>query len=77
MLKIYKASAGSGKTFTLAREYITLILSEKLEDGSYRLARRGGSRHRHILAITFTNNATEEMKGRIIPELAVLAGREP
>ncbi|MDE5828765.1 MAG: UvrD-helicase domain-containing protein [Duncaniella sp.] len=77
MLKIYKASAGSGKTFTLAREYITLILGEKQDDGSYRLARRGGSRHRHILAITFTNKATEEMKSRIIHELAVLAGREP
>ncbi|MDE6484861.1 MAG: UvrD-helicase domain-containing protein [Duncaniella sp.] len=77
MLKIYKASAGSGKTFTLAREYITLILGEKRDDGIYRLARRGGSRHRHILAITFTNKATEEMKGRIIHELAVLAGREP
>ncbi|MDE5786299.1 MAG: UvrD-helicase domain-containing protein, partial [Duncaniella sp.] len=77
MLKIYKASAGSGKTFTLAREYITLILGEKCEDGTYRLARRGSSRHRHILAITFTNKATEEMKSRIIHELAVLAGREP
>ncbi len=77
MLKIYKASAGSGKTFTLAREYITLILGEKREDGSYHLARRGASRHRHILAITFTNKATEEMKSRIIHELAVLAGREP
>ncbi len=77
MLKIYKASAGSGKTFTLAREYITLILGERNEDGTYRLARKGTSRHRHILAITFTNKATEEMKTRIIHELAVLAGREP
>ncbi|MCH5327001.1 MAG: UvrD-helicase domain-containing protein, partial [Duncaniella sp.] len=77
MIQIYKASAGSGKTFTLAREYIKLILGEKGEDGRYRL-RRIGSRPHHdsVLAITFTNKATNEMKSRIIHELAVLAGME-
>lgn len=77
MIKIYKASAGSGKTFTLAREYITLILGERRGDGSYHLTSKRRDRHRTILAITFTNKATEEMKMRIIHELAVLAGREP
>ena len=76
MLKIIKASAGSGKTYTLALEYITLLLGEKnKESGKYRLADvEGREYHRHILAVTFTNKATEEMKERIIKELAVLAG---
>ena len=62
MIEILKASAGSGKTFTLARKYIMLLLQS--ED---RYA------YRHILAVTFTNKATEEMKGRILKELHVLA----
>ena len=78
MLLIHKASAGSGKTFSLAREYLMHILGQKREDGTYRLRRKGESGlHRRILAITFTNKATEEMKGRIIHELALLAGLEP
>lgn len=77
MITIYKASAGSGKTFTLAREYIKLILGRKGEDGRYRLRRPGSQPlHSSVLAITFTNKATEEMKGRIIHELAVIAGAE-
>lgn len=76
MINIYKASAGSGKTYTLAREYIKLILGYKDEEGRYRLNRRGGLAHRSVLAITFTNKATEEMKTRIIHELAVIAGLE-
>lgn len=73
MLTIHKASAGSGKTFTLAYEYIKLLLGEKTEGGNYRLA-RGRGRHRAILAITFTNKATDEMKRRIVRELGLLAG---
>ncbi len=73
MLKIYKASAGSGKTYTLTREYIKFLIGEKLDDGTYRLRRKGQGMHRHILAITYTNKATEEMTRRIIKELAILA----
>ncbi len=62
MIKIMKASAGSGKTFNLAKTYIRLLLG-----GSERYA------YRHILAVTFTNKATEEMKSRILKELHVLA----
>ncbi len=78
MLSIYKASAGSGKTFTLAYEYIKLLLGAKNStDGTYRLIKSQKLQHRHILAITFTNKATDEMKQRIIHELALLAGLEP
>ena len=62
MIRIMKASAGSGKTYNLAKTYISLLLSN--ED---RYA------YRHILAVTFTNKATEEMKSRIIKELHILA----
>ena len=84
MLTIYKASAGSGKTYTLAFEYVKLLLGVKLTDGSDRYVlnspryvpggRRMACRHRGILAITFTNAATEEMKSRIVRELGKLAG---
>ena len=62
MIKIMKASAGSGKTYSLARTYISLILRN--ED---RYA------YRHILAVTFTNKATDEMKSRILKELHIMA----
>lgn len=76
MLYIYKASAGSGKTFTLTYRYIKLLLGVKRPDGTYALAPRDNENHRHILAVTFTNKATEEMKSRIIHELAVLGDME-
>ena len=59
-LTVYKASAGSGKTFTLAREYMTLVIANP---ASYRT----------ILAVTFTNKATEEMKMRILGKLYEIA----
>ena len=62
MIEIIKASAGSGKTFTLAKKYIKLLL-ETQDRYAYR----------HILAVTFTNKATEEMKSRILKELHILA----
>ena len=56
LLTVYKASAGSGKTFRLAVQYITMLVN-KPED------------YRHILAVTFTNKATAEMKQRILSQL--------
>lgn len=55
-LTVYKASAGSGKTFTLATEYIRLLVENPQS-------------YRNILAVTFTNKATEEMKMRILSQL--------
>ncbi len=55
-LTVYKASAGSGKTFTLASEYIRLLVENPQQ-------------YRSILAVTFTNKATEEMKMRILSQL--------
>jgi ATP-dependent exoDNAse (exonuclease V) beta subunit len=57
---VYKSSAGSGKTYTLVREYIALAL----QSPNY---------FRHILAITFTNKAANEMKQRIVHGLVQLA----
>lgn len=55
-IRIYKASAGSGKTFTLAVEYITLLAVNPMA-------------YQNILAVTFTNKATAEMKQRILSTL--------
>lgn len=55
-LLVYKASAGSGKTFTLAVEYIKLLIQNPRA-------------YQQILAVTFTNKATSEMKERILSQL--------
>ena len=55
-LIVYRASAGSGKTYRLACEYLKQIVREP-------------ENYRRILAVTFTNKATAEMKGRIVEEL--------
>lgn len=78
MLRIYKASAGSGKTYTLARQYLKLLLGYRpAGEEKWRLRTSNFFAHRSILAITFTNKATREMVRRIIDELAVLAGIHP
>ena len=64
MIKVLKASAGSGKTFRLAKQYILLLLTSDSPEA-----------YRHILAVTFTNKATAEMKQRILKELDILARR--
>ncbi|MDR5591284.1 UvrD-helicase domain-containing protein [Christiangramia sp. SM2212] len=56
---IYNASAGSGKTFTLVKEYLIILFNSPKRD-----------RYKNILAITFTNKAVGEMKSRIIESLA-------
>lgn len=63
-LQVYKASAGSGKTFTLAVEYIKHLI-------------RNPYAYRHILAVTFTNKATTEMKERILGQLYGIHTHDP
>lgn len=63
--EIYKASAGSGKTYTLVREYLRLALAGPQGDGE--------ADFRNILAITFTNKAANEMKDRVLSQLSTLA----
>lgn len=59
MIDIFKASAGSGKTYTLSKTYLDLLLKADSKTA-----------YRNILAVTFTNKATEEMKERILKDLA-------
>ncbi|MEM6719853.1 MAG: UvrD-helicase domain-containing protein [Bacteroidota bacterium] len=55
---IYNASAGSGKTYTLVKDYLRILLSSVQKDS-----------YKQILAVTFTNKAVAEMKARIIENL--------
>jgi ATP-dependent exoDNAse (exonuclease V) beta subunit/very-short-patch-repair endonuclease len=63
---IYDASAGSGKTYALVKEYLKIILTANKNDA-----------YRNILAITFTNKAVHEMKSRIVGSLSEFAKDEP
>ena len=63
---IYDASAGSGKTYALVKEYLKIILVAPKNDA-----------YRNILAITFTNKAVHEMKSRIVDSLSEFAKEEP
>lgn len=56
---IYDASAGSGKTYTLVKEYLKIILLSNKNEA-----------YRNILAITFTNKAVHEMKSRVVESLS-------
>lgn len=74
MLTLQRASAGSGKTFTLARTFIRHLITEQ-RDGktSLRSYEALPDAVSHILAVTFTNKATNEMKQRIIEKLYALS----
>ena len=61
---VYKASAGSGKTYTLVKEYLKLVLPQP-------------DKFSRILAVTFTNKAAYEMKSRVIEYLVVLSQLNP
>ena len=63
---IYDASAGSGKTYTLVKEYLKIILVSKKPDA-----------YRNILAITFTNKAVHEMKSRVLESLSQFSKENP
>lgn len=63
---IYDASAGSGKTYALVKEYLKIILLSKKPDA-----------YRNILAITFTNKAVHEMKSRVVESLSEFAKENP
>ncbi len=81
MLQLQRASAGSGKTYTLAKKFIQYLIAVK-DGGKWRLRkpREITDGLPRILAITFTNKATNEMKQRIVEKLADLAradGSEP
>ena len=60
MLRVCRASAGAGKTFALTMEYFKIVFNSPTE-------------YKNVLAVTFTNKATEEMKSRIVRELNKLA----
>lgn len=62
---VYNASAGSGKTHTLVKEYLKIVLADRSDDA-----------YRKILAITFTNKAVAEMKNRILSCLYAFAQKE-
>ena len=62
---IYSASAGTGKTYTLVTRYIALLM-DSADDRAYR----------HVLAVTFTNKATAEMKQRILSYLYLISNGE-
>lgn len=59
---VYNASAGSGKTFTLVKEYLKIVLGAQNND-----------KYKNVLAITFTNKAVSEMKERIVEMLREFA----
>jgi ATP-dependent exoDNAse (exonuclease V) beta subunit len=62
---LYRASAGSGKTYTLVREFLTLCLSS--DNVTYN----------NILAVTFTNKAANEMKAKILNHLKGIMTDDP
>ncbi|MGB0524655.1 MAG: UvrD-helicase domain-containing protein, partial [Flammeovirgaceae bacterium] len=70
--KIYRSSAGSGKTYTLTKEYLKLALAAPALHGEFQ-----PTYFQQILAVTFTNDAANEMKERILHRLAEFAQGAP
>lgn len=64
-IKIYNASAGAGKTYTLVKEFLSLLFLKPESDA-----------FKKLLAITFTNKAANEMKVRIVEKLQELSKLE-
>ena len=62
---VYNASAGSGKTYTLVKEYLKILFNSERKEP-----------FKHILAITFTNKAVAEMKERIIETLKLFSNEK-
>lgn len=75
LLELHRASAGSGKTYTLAKKFLWYFLTIKEERGARRLRTFAEIKDSlsHILAVTFTNKATNEMQQRIVEKLDALA----
>lgn len=75
MLDLQRASAGSGKTYTLAKKYLWYLITIRPESEPTRLRTRAEvmDSAKHILAVTFTNKATNEMQMRIVDKLFALA----
>lgn len=67
-LTLYNSSAGSGKTYTLVKEYLKKALNDEQIGANY---------YKHILAVTFTNKAATEMKERVIKALKEISSKQP
>lgn len=65
--KVYQASAGSGKTYTIVFEYLKCCLRSEPDTDNFK----------NILAITFTNKAANEMKAKIINQLQTIIESDP
>jgi ATP-dependent exoDNAse (exonuclease V) beta subunit len=71
MFQVYTSSAGSGKTYTLTKEYLKLALGDHASENGFNPAY-----FRKILAITFTKDAAQEMKARILSKLLAFTNDE-
>ena len=64
--QVFQASAGSGKTYTIVKEYLKLCLGSEVQTDNFK----------HILAITFTNASANEMKAKIVNQLCEIIDSE-